>query len=551
MAFKRVIRALKVDREIARVLSRATYHQLVLALREIVANAHDANASKIDITVKLAMAGKGILEVVDDGDGMDERKFNGEFLTLGSTSKTPRQDREPRTNRFGRQIIGQFGIGFISTIPFADEIVVETRDRDDEVVRGAKIDCKEILAGTAEGTETTYRLEGWDRPPDLSDARSFTRVSMRGLTKQAYDSIDSTITGGWYQTRSQRTRAIQNDVRLSFLRNWTSRILPLGYDEVHTSDELRPVLRSLLPERYIPARVTVNGIPVFRSLANAKVISDPFHLRGEHWEAHGVLWSPQETINPVYNRGIAIRIGDMSIGEPGYLGLSKVGRVYGKLQHIAGEVQVKGLESNLQLDRQDFYFAQATDEFLEQVRREVTSFESKLQKKAHVMQKFRNLSKTIKKQRERGNKGDTVAEILEAPKLLKALELQARAVGISVEKTKDAQLEVPQGERRVRIGERVAEDLLLVRIKDRDVQVIVTDNKTPMDIGALVGSVTASTPGRIVFTGPHRLISEDEWALANVRWLVGLQVAYMDGHLTRDQIRWILETVTEAFKVRK
>ena len=551
MALRRVPRNLKIDRDIARLLSKATYHRFVLALRELVANSHDASASKIEIKIKLSNIGIDSLEVKDDGDGMNEDQFNQEFLSLGSTSKKPKESGGPQINRFGRQIIGQFGIGFISSIPFANEVIVETRDLDSSMVHGAKINCREILEGTTKGTETSFELDGWNRPPDSSEDKTFTRVSLQGLTKQAYDSIDSTIQGGWYQYRRQRKLIIGNGTRIEFLRNWASRILPLGYDEVKVSDDLGLILKGLLPEKYIPALMLVNEKPVSRLLAEDVMIEGPFELNGPTWRARGVLWSPRKTITPVYTRGIAIRIGDMSIGEPSYLGLSEVGRVYGKLQHIAGEIHVEGLQSDLQLDRQYFYYTQATSDFLEQVRKRITSFESKLQKPAHVMQKFRNLNKAIKKTKERTSGKEKVAPILEASKLLEQLEKEARESGIQVKKSPGSNLEVPSGEKSVDIGTKVAEELLQIRFEGKPVKIVITEKQSPMNIDSIIASIKDTSSGRIIFSGPHRLISDDEWAQANVRWLITLQGAYRKDRLTEEQIRWIIEKVTETFGVEK
>ena len=545
MALKRVSRPLRIHRDVARLLSQATYHQLVLALREMVANSTDANSSLIEITTDLQTPGKGSISVMDDGDGMTAEQFENQFLTIGASTKRDSNNKRPR-NRFGRTVIGQFGIGFIASVPFAKQVVVETKALDDPLIHGVRIDCSEILSGVAVGIEKEFEFEGWDRPANASDKPKFTRVTLEGLTKQAYDSLDASIVGGWYQNRKDR-KTPSNKQRNDFLTNWLSRILPIGYEGARIPEKLRKTFNGFLAKDYVAAKVTINGDALIRGLAVFEQVGDAFELKGDGWRAEGILWSPQESIQPVHLRGIAIRVGDMSIGEPEYVGLNTVGRVYGKLQHIAGEVHVEGLEGDLQLDRQDFYYTAATDDFKEQLRKLIARFEGTLQDKASVMQEFRNLKKTIDIETKQEKAKVVVAPILKAPEMLEELTARAKSKGIKVERTSSRKLEVPKGERTLSVGRDIGEELLTITVHGRRIRVEARDGAIISDED-LIEAVLDGPKTKIVLPGAHPMLARNEYALANIRVLAVLKVLYDDGTLLRKHVAAILEALSTTYR---
>jgi hypothetical protein len=549
MTFTRVSRELRISRDTARLLSQATYHQLVLALRELVANAHDGNAAHIRLSLGFKEKQGGDIKVVDDGDGMSTEEFDNEFLNLGQTSKWSPALTEIRRNRFGRPILGRFGIGFISAIPFAKEVLVETKRREDDSVSGVRIDCGAIINASGPGEENSFTFPGWSRSPTADDQDKFTRVEMLGLNRQAYESMDTSIKSGWYQTRESRAMQIDDIRRQEYLRNWLARIVPLGYRDAESSENLVEPLKKLLPADYIPSTITVNGQKLKRVLPEARLV-DEFELggHGKTWGAKGVLWSPFEAIDPVYARGVAVRVGDMAVGEPGYLSLNMIGRVYGKLQHIAGEVQVWGLEPDLQLDRQWFYPTPATDEFSEGLRKKITEFESRLQKKATVMQKFRLLKKDVEAVSTHAPIDPQVAPILKLSERVKELVEQAKDAGIHVRIKDDDTLVVPKGESRLTIGRNFGAQLLRVKLGRRVVAFDVSETGEPLTTKQLVDCLLDSDRTKVVITGPHVLISLDDSAIANLRLLAALKESMTTRHLTREQVESLLDDLTLTYR---
>lgn len=543
-------RLLTISRDTARLLSESTYHELVLALREMVANSHDAQSPTVDIKLDFIEGSQegGCIVVSDRGDGMDEKQFERVFLQLGSSSRRT-EGRPARRNKYGRRVIGQFGIGFIAAVPFANRIIVETATESCRHVHGVEINCSAIMSGSNPEDYAHFDFAGWNRDRTANDPPSFTSIRLQDLTRLAYDSIDAELRGGWYQPRAERRKPIDRERREEFVTNWLSRVLPLGYSlpekaqrEEESTGELREELKQLLPKGYYPLQVHVNGKRIYRPLPEAVFKGNIFELEGESgpWKARGILWSPQEIITPFYLRGIPMRIGDMAIGRPEYFRLNEVGRVYGKLQHIAGEVHLEGFGHLINLDRQSLKGSAQTDEFFGKIQQLVAKFESSLQEKAHVMQRARDLKKRLDANISNTYREPSLASVLTARSEAEKLVTKARELGIQVEETDDDVIEVPKGERSVKIGRRLGEELLTVRVGNSQVRIVVEQGVDSMTDAALAHAVMVGGDS-LTITGPHPLLAHDQWAIANARLLAVLRRGHVQGVLDHNQITWIIK----------
>jgi hypothetical protein len=98
-----------------------------LALTELVANAWDAGASKVQITIPAAK--DQVLSVEDDGHGMTADEFRHRWMVLGynrlrhqgTAVQFPQERKDWRRQAFGRH-----GVGRHALLCFGDEYVVET-----------------------------------------------------------------------------------------------------------------------------------------------------------------------------------------------------------------------------------------------------------------------------------------------------------------------------------------------------------------------------------------------------------------------------------------
>ncbi|MBW1936790.1 MAG: ATP-binding protein [Deltaproteobacteria bacterium] len=96
------------------------YEQSIELVRELVNNAYDADATRVEVTVA-----PNEITVVDDGEGMD---FDGlkQYFNVGSDMKL----QNPISPKFGRNRIGQFGIGKFASLAAASSFELITQKGD-------------------------------------------------------------------------------------------------------------------------------------------------------------------------------------------------------------------------------------------------------------------------------------------------------------------------------------------------------------------------------------------------------------------------------------
>ncbi len=99
------------------------YSTLPPVLSELIANAHDADAGRVEIYLK-DKGNKKEIAVNDNGDGMSFGDINKKFLRIG---RNRRDEEGHQTTAKGRKIIGKKGIGKLSFFGIAQEIEVITR----------------------------------------------------------------------------------------------------------------------------------------------------------------------------------------------------------------------------------------------------------------------------------------------------------------------------------------------------------------------------------------------------------------------------------------
>ncbi|MFQ5847424.1 MAG: ATP-binding protein, partial [Candidatus Methylomirabilales bacterium] len=135
-------------------------------VRELVNNAYDADATEVRVTV-----GEEAIVVEDDGIGMDLDGLRQYFL-IGSQEKL----EHPKSPRFGRDRIGQFGIGKFATLSACQRFEVLTR-REESAAR-VIFDKEEW---TRPGGEWRLPLETLPRDPFRCDG---TTVKLQHLTRR-------------------------------------------------------------------------------------------------------------------------------------------------------------------------------------------------------------------------------------------------------------------------------------------------------------------------------------------------------------------------------
>lgn len=96
----------------------------ILAITELVKNAHDADASTAIVEFSAATGGEGQIVVRDDGHGMDLHTLLSNWMEPAGTSKV---GPDGRRTRLGRRVLGEKGVGRFATDKLARRLELVSR----------------------------------------------------------------------------------------------------------------------------------------------------------------------------------------------------------------------------------------------------------------------------------------------------------------------------------------------------------------------------------------------------------------------------------------
>ena len=113
------------------------YHSVAGALKELVSNSFDADATAVIITTNYPDFDE--IKVVDNGSGMTDKRFGIAMQTIGSSLKGV-IDQTRLSPKYKRPIIGHLGIGFMALTQICDEVTVESQVEGSDTKFVADID---------------------------------------------------------------------------------------------------------------------------------------------------------------------------------------------------------------------------------------------------------------------------------------------------------------------------------------------------------------------------------------------------------------------------
>jgi len=109
-----------VDKSHIITIGERLYEQSIELVRELVNNAYDADATRVDVMVT-----DNEITVADNGEGMDREGLE-QYFNVGSAEKLV----NPLSPRYGRNRIGQFGIGKFASLAAASRFEITTQKGD-------------------------------------------------------------------------------------------------------------------------------------------------------------------------------------------------------------------------------------------------------------------------------------------------------------------------------------------------------------------------------------------------------------------------------------
>ncbi|NQU98427.1 ATP-binding protein [Candidatus Woesearchaeota archaeon] len=350
-------------------LSIGLYRNFSRAIKELVSNAYDALA--IEVKINLDIKSKRLI-IKDDGKGMNKDDIQRQLLTIGKTT--------PRTQMsigLGRKRIGQFGVGFLAVFPYCNKIRLISKKRGEENAVEITIDVSKYYKNS------TFTLD-----KDLEDIEYKVVSSLlpkeKGETIILLESIKPHILKIFNKSKGKSHSSIEQFSEFEKTKWELQQYLPLQFSE--SCPELRDFFSV---ESRTPLRVWFDGEELFRNVPEGSNNKKSEMIeKGE--ESFGdikikyVILSPIKSIRPQESRGLQIRMNDVGIGLPTDFDVIKLrGRLLGKLNYLAGEVHIiKGLDNDLMLDRDGFYFTEEVSAMYEFFRDKLTKWDHKFQNTA-------------------------------------------------------------------------------------------------------------------------------------------------------------------------
>lgn len=157
-------------------LGISLYSSNPAVLSEAVANAWDADASRVDIDIDKATE---TIVVTDDGVGMTQSEVNSRYLQVGYQR---RSEPNGATSPSGRPVMGRKGIGKLALFSIARIVMVETaRDGDASAFELNLNEIEAIMTNADPDAPKAYYPEA--RPTDAISFPHGTRITLTSLSK--------------------------------------------------------------------------------------------------------------------------------------------------------------------------------------------------------------------------------------------------------------------------------------------------------------------------------------------------------------------------------
>ena len=194
---------LKTDERVIARVTDGIYRQPASAIRELISNAYDADATRVVVTTDAPRFSQIVVE--DNGHGMTAQivahlllhiggsaKRNVEGQDLGVTSKA-----DPTLSPGGRKLIGKIGIGLFSVSQLTQTFQIITKVTGDHFRTVATVVLKqfsdEVVNTSLSGTEKEFesgRVKIWREP--AADVESHgTSIVLTKLRPQAKNTLSS------------------------------------------------------------------------------------------------------------------------------------------------------------------------------------------------------------------------------------------------------------------------------------------------------------------------------------------------------------------------
>ena len=169
---------MKVGAQIIEQLSKGVYSNPEMAIKELISNSFDADATEVLIETK---SGFGSISIRDNGHGMDYKDFDNDYVFI---SKSPHVGKDEKTKILNRPVIGRLGIGFLAVSQLCDTLIITSAKRNENTKFVAVLDFGKFKNKDNRGAEfsdiSEYVLTNYEKK---NRDESFTHIELKDLTK--------------------------------------------------------------------------------------------------------------------------------------------------------------------------------------------------------------------------------------------------------------------------------------------------------------------------------------------------------------------------------
>jgi Histidine kinase-, DNA gyrase B-, and HSP90-like ATPase len=320
-----------VSSQIVDALSSGLYESPAACLKELVNNAYDADAQKVDVFVK---PDADEVVIADDGTGMNREEFERHFKRISESHK---RDGGSTTRR-KRLKIGKIGIGFIAANELCDLMEIESTKRGSKALLKVTIDFEELRnrspSERREGPENIKKGHYQGYEDQASRDAHYTRVflrRMRGEARAALVSPERMSGGGSFGSVYGRVPdKVVDLLRNPELRSWTdldrysqtylgvALNVPVPYPQGWMPAPHRRQVQSFTrAAEELDFEVLYDGTQMFKPTVLPEYQSSilrMFEHSGEQVSAKGYFFASHGTLRPRELQGVLIRIRHAAVG---------------------------------------------------------------------------------------------------------------------------------------------------------------------------------------------------------------------------------------------
>jgi len=184
------------------LLGRQQIAGIPTAINELLKNAHDAYADKVDIDYFRL---DGLFVLRDDGTGMTKRDFETRWLTLGTESKVNHRKSKPPPVDLSKEVrvsMGEKGIGRLAIASIGKQVLIVTKAKGEPEITAALINWQIFELPGLNLEDITVPVKTFSSIPSIDSINSMKEelkssldklLTQDDITKEEYDSIHSVI----------------------------------------------------------------------------------------------------------------------------------------------------------------------------------------------------------------------------------------------------------------------------------------------------------------------------------------------------------------------